>query len=62
MGSAGRHVSSWEEVEAQGWSYEELASQETTAMLESLALKAAKAEAPTNKTGPSHVVPREEGP
>jgi hypothetical protein len=49
-------------VEAQVLSYEELASQETTAMLESLAQEAAEAEAPTNGAGPSHAVPREEGP
>jgi hypothetical protein len=61
MGRAGRHASSWEEVEAQGVSYEELASQETTAMLESLAQEAAEAEAPTDGAGPSHAVPWEEG-
>jgi hypothetical protein len=62
MGRAGRHASSWKEVEAQGVSYEELASQETTAMLESLAREAAEAEAPTNGAGPLHAAPREEGP
>jgi hypothetical protein len=62
MGRAERHASSWEEVEAQGVSYEELAGRETTAMLESLAQEAAEAEVPTNGAGPSHAAPREEDP
>jgi hypothetical protein len=49
-------------VEAQGVSYEKLASQETTAMLESLAQEAAEAEAPTDGAGPSHAAPKQEGP
>jgi hypothetical protein len=62
MGRAGRHASAWEEVEAQGVSYEKLARQETTAMLGRLAKEAAEAEAPTNGAGPSHAAPMEEGP
>jgi hypothetical protein len=62
MGRAERQASSWEEIETQGVSYEELASQETTAMLENLAQEAAETEAPTNGAGPSHAAHREEGP
>jgi hypothetical protein len=62
MGRAGRHTSSWDEVEAQGVSYEELASPETTAMLESLTQEAVEAEAPIDGAGPSHATLREEGP
>jgi hypothetical protein len=61
MGRAERHASSCEEVEAKGVSYEELASPETTAMLESLNQDAAEAEAPTDRAGPSRATPREEG-
>jgi hypothetical protein len=62
MGRAGRHASSWEEVEAKGISYEELASPETTAMLESLNQEATGGEAPIDGAGPLRSTPREEGP
>jgi hypothetical protein len=60
MGRAGRHASSWEEVEAKGVSYEKLASPETTVMLESLNQDAAEAKAPTDGAGPSQIALRGE--
>jgi hypothetical protein len=59
MGRAGRHAS-WEQVEADGPTYEELASPDTTAMLKSLNQEAAEAEAPTDGAGPSQIAQKGE--
>jgi hypothetical protein len=62
MGRAARHAS-WEEVEADGVSYEELASRDLTAAIMNLLNEdAAEKEAPTDGAGPSQMAPREEGP
>jgi hypothetical protein len=62
MGRAARYTS-WEEVEANGVSYEELASRDlTAAIMDNLNQEAAEEGAPTDGAGPSQVAPREEGP
>jgi hypothetical protein len=62
MGRAARYAS-WEEVEANGVSYEELASRDlTAAIMDNMNQEAAEEGAPTDGAGPSQVAPREEGP
>jgi hypothetical protein len=62
MGRAARYAS-WKEVEANGVSYEELASRDlTAAIMDNINEEAAEEGAPTDGAGPSQVALREEGP